>query len=337
MKRKIVAIVLTLILIVTMLSGCMDNSYENYLKAVEKTDNAKKYSGEFNMSVSSDINTEGLTNEEIKNVNLYNNFRVESNYKSDKELGLLESNIYVNFGGLGFDIKYYDDANKAFIKMPIVEKYVYMDDLSTLNTSSDVEIEDKAIKFNEMSDLISEESREELTKLWENAIEKSNVVKGKESLIETKEGEVKATKYTIKYDDKIFKELILKSMLILYRDEKFKEAGFISIKGDEGQVDFDIESLRKDFVDILTIEKFELNAFIDIDGYIVKEELDFIISSDITENNSLEKVSVKYSSKLFNIEKDQKILIPKKEDLEFMTREEMEIGLPSLFEDVFSR
>lgn len=340
MKRKTSAIIFTLILVLTIMSGCSDNSYESYLNAVEKTENASKYSGEFSMEVNSEVNTDGLSDEELRNVNLYNNFEVENVYKSDKALGLLESNLYINFGGLGFDIKYYDDSKAAFIKMPIVEKYVYMDDLSSLNSGSNFESEDMQIQtmdFNNMSDLVSDETKEELTKLWKDAIESNNVVKGKESLIETKEGEIKATKYTIKYEDKVFKELILESMMIIYKDEKFKEAGLISFKDGTNDIEFDIDLIRKEFIDLLVIENFELNAFIDIDGYIVKEDMDFVMSSTSTKVNMLEKISVSYTSKNFNFEKDQNILIPDTDSLEFMTKEEMETGLPSLFEDVFTR
>ncbi|MGB3367924.1 MAG: hypothetical protein WBA54_10565 [Acidaminobacteraceae bacterium] len=337
MKRKLVSIILTLMLVVTVVSGCSDNSYENYLRAVEKTDAQTKYSGDFTISMKADINIEGLTKEELKSVNLYNNLEVSNSYKSDKELGLIESNLYINFGGLGFDIKYYDDSVKAFLKMPIVEKYVYMDDLSALDSGMDIETPN--MDYANFSDLISEESKDEIAKLWKDAIDQDNIVKGKESLIETKEGEVKATQYTIKYEDKMFKELILKSMLILYKDEKFKDAGLINLSNYESRTsgEFDAELLREEFIDILVIENFEINAYIDIDGYIVKEDMDLVITSNTKGMNALEKLSVNYTSKMSNFGKDQNIIIPAKEDLEFMSREEMENGLPSLFEDVFSR
>lgn len=336
MKRKLVSIILTLMLMVTMISGCTDNSYEKYLRAVEKTESAAKYSGDFTISIKADINTEGLTKEELKSVNLYNNLEISNSYKSDKELGLFESNLYINFGGLGFDIKYYDDSIKAFLKMPIVEKYVYMDDLSALDSGSDLETTN--MDFAKVSDIMSEESKEEIAKLWKDAIDQDNIVKGKESLIETKEGEVKATQYTIKYEDEMFKELIIKSMLILYKDEKFMESGLINFSKDQSSnMEFDAELLRKEFLDILMIEKFELNAYIDIDGYIVKEDMDLLITSNDKDVNVLDKLSVNYTSKMYNFGKNQNIVIPFKDDLDFMSRQEMENGLPSLFEDVFSR
>lgn len=336
MKRKLLATMLTLILVTIGLSACSDKSYENYLKAVEKTETVTKYSGDFNMKMSADINTDGLSDAELRNVSLYNNFEVINSYKSDQDEGLLESNIYINFGGLGFDIKYYDDSKKAFLKMPIIEKYVYMEDLSSLSSASD--IESMYMNFDDISEIISDEAASELTKLWRDAVEANNVVRGKESLIETKEGEIKATKYIIKYEDKLFKELILDSMLILYRDDKFMESGLLNIPSPSKEMaDIDIEKIKTEFIDLLVIENFELNSYIDIDGYIVKEELNFVIKTGLVDSNPLDKISINYSYKIYNIGKDQKIIIPSKEELEFMTSEELEIGLPSLFEDVFSR
>ncbi|BEP28263.1 hypothetical protein [Helicovermis profundi] len=326
-KSKKILISLCLILILgSLLTGCSDKTYGNYKKAVEKTDGISKSSGEFILNTKIDFNREGLSKEVADEMNMYSDFYLEQKNKSD--VNKTTSDIYVKLGGLGFNVTYYDDDKRAFVKLPMVDKYIYLDDLMKMGAYSESEITSYS------NNLISKESIRAIKALWNDSIKKNDVLKGNKSLINTPEGEVKAEKYTIKYSDKLLKELLLKTFEILYKDVDFKSNAKMKI----ANKDLSKESVMeiKKYIELINIEKFELNSYIDIDGYIVKEDMKiyFNFSGD---NQYIKKFSMNFSSKLFNIEKNQNIVFPKYDENTFISRNELSKGIPSIYKNIFNK
>lgn len=338
MNKRSISLVLIVILAASMLWGCSDKSYEDYKAAVLKTESVKKISGETDVNIKMDIETEGLDDKVKKNINMLKDIKVENVFKKDKNLAMNVSDIYVSLGGFGFDVEYYDDGEKPFIKMPMMEKYVYLSDFEKLSNGgvSEATTDDaNPVVFKNPKEFISEESIERIGELWNDSVQKENVFKGSESLIDTPEGEVKATKYQIKYSDKLFKELVGETIKIIANDPKITDKDMNLFKIGDDKKDKTIEAAVAIMLENMTINNFTVENYIDIDGYIVKEDIVVDIGIKGEGKGHMSNFQMVISSKYYNIEKDQEIEIPNKSELQFLGDEELENGLPKLFENMF--
>jgi len=115
-----------------------------------------------------DFNTEGLTPEEIKDLNYFKNFEIKFNLTFYDVLKNTIGRSYFNFGGLGFDAVFYNDGEKSFIKMPIIGKYMVLDEKLMENYRVDKDVENKE------KECISEKTIEELKNKWIAMIKKDD-------------------------------------------------------------------------------------------------------------------------------------------------------------------
>lgn len=338
MNKKSISLVLVVLLAIVAMWGCSDKSYEDFTAAVEKTDAVQKISGETDINIKMDIDTEGLDEKVKKNLDMLKDIKVENVFRKDKEANMTVSDIYVSLGGFGFDIEYYDDGEKPFIKMPMMEKYVYLSDFEKMsgdNGENGSVDPSSTSAFKNPQDFISEESIEKIGKLWNESIQRENVFKGSKSLIDTPEGEVKATKYQIKYGDELFKELVSETIKIIANDPKFKEQGMNMLSEGADDEDKSLEEALANIHEDMTINDFTVENYIDIDGYIVKEDILVDIGIKGEGKGYMKSFRMEISSKYYNIEKDQEIQMPDKTGLQFLKDEELKDGLPKLFENMF--
>ena len=107
MKRKLALIMVLLVTVLTA-AGCGNNGLADYKKAVDKTDQITKgqKSGEFSMTMN--FNSEGMTQEDINELNYYRNMSgsYQSVFDHSKNQGIYRN--YLNLGGLGFDFDLYN-------------------------------------------------------------------------------------------------------------------------------------------------------------------------------------------------------------------------------------
>ncbi|MEA3422836.1 MAG: hypothetical protein U9Q80_03390 [Bacillota bacterium] len=281
--RKIILIIL-LLSIITMI-GCNDKGYDDYKLALEKTNDLKSYELYWDMKVEMDYNYEGLDQDEIEMIKKYENMEMEMISIEDYREGYVDSEIYISYGNIGFNADYFVSDQGSYLSLPFVEGYIDV---------SDVEGEDfiaMDYKF-----LISEDTTDKIQELWIETISSENVFKGDSILIDTKDGSVKTTKYTIEINDEIFKEFMSKTLILLMKDEEFMEY----LKSSELPEDFNvtefIEEIKK-----FKLDKFLYEIYVDIDGYIVSEDIEVVIDS---EQEHLLGIDFTLSSNISNINKE---------------------------------
>lgn len=332
--KKVFVIFLSIILIIS-LTACGKNDFEAFINASNKTSNIKKGQEDLTLNLNLDFNTEGLSSEQLKELNYFKSIEARFNTAYDKELEKTISRTYFNFGGLGFDVNFYDNGEKSFIKMPIIGDYMLIDEELKGNFTQDMEAEGAEGEF------ISEEAFKAIKDKWLNIIKRDDVFAGKDSVMTTPDGEVKITEYSIKLTDEDFKTFLNESIDIIMDDKNLKENITKYIKLDnEGKEEINIQEFFDSFEKSLEqskIKNLKYKAYIDIDGYIIKEVLDFHIKFEDMSMNRMKELKYSFEINRWSIEKEQKLEFPELTEENILDPEEVDQGVPFIFENVLEK
>jgi hypothetical protein len=317
--KKLLTYTLILVLILS-LTGCNTSSLEEYKKAAEKTADIKsgQSSGELNMIM--DFNTENMTAEEIKELNYYKDMKISFNSGYDHNLKKGIYRNYLSFGGLGFDFDFFMNEDEMFIKLPIIGKYLNLNDMEAYEE-----------EYENADKIISDETLNKIAANWVGLMKDDDVFKGKDIVLTTPDGEVKTKEYTIKLNNEQIHKLYLDVLNEVSRDEEIKK--FYS------KIHENIEQIKdKPFDEIIfdmkeniinfEIESFSYTAYVDIDGYIVNEIIQLAINI-----NSDELIGIDYSFNFsnWNINKEQKFNFPELDENNTLNIDNMN----SMFENIF--
>ena len=328
MKKIIIAIFA--LMLVFSLAACNTNSLEEYKKAAEKTEQITKgkTSGEFSMIT--EFNTEGMTTEEIAELNYYKdmNGSFNASVDSDAEKGIFRA--YLNMAGLGFDFDLYMNGNEMFMKLPVVGKFMRLDKMQ--NTFN---MEQKE----ETNSIISKETLESITSKWIGLMKEEDVFKGKNIVLTTPDGEVKTTEYVIKLKDEQIKTLVSEGIDIITKDENFKEfyQEYIkeNLKSEENKTyESMLDDLKND-IEKYEVESFSYTAYVDIDGYIVNEMIEFSLKVINPENASLSCVNYSLNMKNWDINKEQSFDFPVLTEENTIKMDDMDESMPDMMEGLF--
>jgi hypothetical protein len=276
-----------------------------------------------------DFNTEGMSPEDISKLDYYKNMSgsFQAAFDTSKNQGVYRN--YLNLGGLGFDFDLYQNGNEMFIKLPIVGKYMKMDDL----------IKKAGNSTEAKSQMISEDTLKTLGAEWVGMLNKDDVFKGKDIVLTTPDGEVKTTVYTITLNGKQVKAFEEKAITILSEDGNLRNnfESMMKKKSDQSKaISFDTfiakiqEQISKD-----TVESFLYTAYVDIDGYIVNETIEIKIKRDALEIGEPKSINFKLDLKNWDINKDQKLEFPVLTEDNTMKTDDPGQTMPSLFKDLF--
>ena len=324
--KKILIVILALALIAATLTACNTDNLEQYKKAFEKTNQIKRGQSSGEMTVKLDFNTDGLSQEDMREINNFKEMSGSYNIIFDDEAEKAIFRNYINFGGLGYDFDMFFDGKEAAMKLPVVGKYIRISE--TQQADMDTE------SFNEM---ISDDTMKQIAGKWIGLMKEEDVFKGKDIIITTPDGDVKTTEYTVVLSNEQLKDLILEIVEIVSVDEKLRSFynENIIIK-DDTDVDVSFDKILKDIeysIDKFTIDNFKYNALVDIDGYIVNENLAYSIRST-DEEITLKSAEYNLDVKTWDINKEQTFNFPVLTEENTLDTENSE-DIPSLMEDLF--
>ena len=342
MKRKIIYIAVFSLILLMLLTSCNTNSLAEYKKASEKTDQIIKgqTAGEFTMTT--EINPDRLTAEEIKELNYIKDMDGSFSVVFDDEKEKTIIRNYMNFGGLGYDFEVYINGEELSIKLPVVGKYLRIDE-EMMSEGEEY--------FDEGNQIISEETKKELTKRWLSLMNEEDVFKGKNIVLTTPDGEVKTTEYTINLDDEQIKTLLKDSAQILSEDEALKSFYEKNICASAEKIEDELEQKtgeleKKTFEEFLDdivsnaenfkVDNFSYTAHVDIDGYIVNEIIDISLKAIDTEKEGIIGINYYLDIKTWDINKEQKFEFPTLTDENTIKTDEMKENMPTKIEDYFS-
>jgi hypothetical protein len=281
--KKILIVGLVILLF---LSGCSSNSLAKYNEAVEKTTGLTRGRSSMIFTIENEFNEKGMTEDELRKLYAYKDMEFSFISSFDHEIGEMEADIYLSLGSPGYDMSFYSSKEGSFIRIPIVNKYMKLD----LE-----DFENKAMETGNESDEIQDVFLK-IIEEWTAILEMDNVVKGEKSIMSTEDGDVKVVKFTVSpSEDKI--RLFLKKIAALARanSEELEKAGGFSFAEFEGEnpMDFsEIVEIIEEKIDSLESITFIDTVFIDIDGYIVSDELLMVFEDYDSEEGQIKKTTV---------------------------------------------
>lgn len=291
------------------LTGCVGGeNYKEYIDAANKTDEISKGAQKIEVNITNTFNEEALKDMNISDQKMFSALeQVTLNISSrfDHAKGQSLSSVYYVYQGLGTDIKLYQKSlDEMYLKLPFDSKmYQINQDIAKVNQEQ--------VDFKSLYLTIGRD--------WNNMLKSENIFRGEKSIITSEDGDVKATKFTVKPTSAQLIEFmgLLKSN-VLSNDKMLMEYfGSFQEKGSIDSVTFE------KFVDALfgsmTITHFEDVAYVNIDGYVIDEqieiEIDYNNTSDFTNLLRHQKITIK--SNHWDIEK--------KQDLDFSDLNQSEI------------
>ena len=269
MKRRILILIFILIFMI----GCESNNYKDFKNALEKTSNISQGKMEQKINIDFGEGKEDIDKIKIRNI---------VHYSKDKQKII----NYTEIDDIGYDLEIFVDKDKEDI-------LVYLSNIGKyfkINSSKDnTKISNKDIS--KYISLFDKEKFKKLKIIWNELIKKENVFTGKDTIVDTKEGKVKAKKYIIKLNEKQINSL-----------------------------NNDLKNEFKDVMEKLNLKSIKINeinyeALEDYDGFLVKENmnLEFIIKNDKDYN-----INIRLNTINYDIEQKQNINIPNVKDNELM-------------------
>lgn len=307
-------IILLAISILFSFTGCNKSDLKDYGEAVEKTDSITSGKTETNIGMDFDFNTEGLTPEETIGFNFLKNIEIKSNMKFDLEEEKYISNNNFSLGGFGFDAKLYMNGQEAYLQMPMADKYI---DLSPAENEETEELN---------NEFITAETQEKIDSKWMNLLQEDNVFSGKDTTMDSPDGDVKVKEYTINIEDDKLKEFMEFLVDVVSEDKKVKERlnnNMNVSNGIENTSNDDMFEMLKEMVKEIAIEDFSYVAYVDIDGYVVNEDTE--IDVNFNNNEMINGITLTMESDIWDIDKEQEFNFPKINEDNLLKEEDLNI------------
>jgi len=292
--KKITAVLLIL-LTTLFLFGCSQDYLQNYKEAVEKTESREFGKERISIKIENEFNEENISQEILEELNYLKDIQVEvtSSFNESQE----ESKVYIKYRGLGYDLTVFSSEEEVIIYVPMIGRYI---ELKEENLGFDDNIKD----LEEVEDLTSKIQKE-----WFNLLQKENVVKGKKDIMTTKDGDVKVDLYTINPSEEQLR-LFLKKIFALLRSEEESLSKLVKSQNNDVDIVNIIDNIEEAFGKFEKIT-YKNQAYIDIDGYIVKEYIDIVLEDYDPEPGSNSIISVNVEIENWENEVEQVIQIPK--------------------------
>lgn len=325
---------LTVVIILTMLitTACTENTMEDYKAALEKTEGIQKGKSQTGLKLHMGFEMDGLDEEEARQLKSFENVEYEGTTSFDYsgDMVKVESLNLLSLGGLGMNFDYHQAGDQMALYIPMLGKYLNM---TTQDLGAVTEENDKLKKLSNFK--LKDETVKALEDIWKQTFEADEVVKGEDTIMETPEGDVRVVKFTIEPDKEKLKDFVKKTTEIIVKDENL-QTYFGQVTFNNGKV---LEA--QDFLTGLdeamakwNIESFKVVEFIDVDGYIVKTNVNVSIQMDIDMPGATNAFDMTLETTNYEIEKDQNIEFPQLTEENSLSFQELEKGLPSTYENL---
>lgn len=312
MKRIIGTLIIGLSIL---LGGCMaGEGYQDYMNAVDKTENMNRGVSRTDVIVESTFNEAVVASLGSDVVKGLSDVRVTVESRFDNGANQAIYDIFYIGDALGMDLKVYKPGNDAlFLKVPFANGIYALDEQmqSGLQGSVDLDTFMKSVgsKWNAM--LLSE-----------------NIFVGEKTVIKNDDGEIKTTKFTVKPTSaqlETFTEA-LKEVIISNKSTLVEALASYQMGSDgEGMSEEAFELLVRAIFSSMKITRYEEVAFMDVDGYLVDERIEIGIeytSGDDFEN-LFETQTIQIHTTYTQIEKAQDLNYDILDQVEIMPIDEL--------------
>lgn len=314
MKKKILLISLSLILLISLLTSCKSKDPKELLRDAYLNNLSINTSKQYTeLGIVLNAESEDPIQQSI--INAVNGSKLKIEMESDKNSNKFKGDITLELKGFGtsFNGEIYGDSDLILLKIPMFPQYIYF------------ELDEKMKSINEKNSQ-NEEVKKLLTTFineFLNEVKDENIRLQKKVNVTTKFGEEKFSKIELSFNDDEIKDLILK-MIKIYLDNDYfkkiiKEELIVNgqIKNDE-EFNKMIEEIKKEIdnsfneIDkVLNIKRLNEEYFIDDKDYIRGNKFELELDLNVDEENIKANVILEGKTEIWNINESLNIEIPK--------------------------
>lgn len=284
-KKRLMLLIGVLIFILT---GCLHGEdFEAYRAAVAKTDAVNSGRARTEIQVESTFNQDALDASLPAELKTFENylFTMEERFNHQANQSIIEIFYYNN--ALGTDLYLYQVGDgKMYLKVPFI------------NALFDVNAQPQG-NIGGFSKAVGEE--------WQRMLKAENIFRGEKTLIKNKDGDVKATKFTVKPSALQLDVFMTQLRLALIKHKTEFVALAKEMELGEGITEEVFVTIVNAMMDAITITGYEEVAYVDIDGYVIEEKviIDLRYANTPEVNNLFETQRITFTHTLWEIERKQ--------------------------------
>lgn len=314
-------LVLGLIACVLFLTACSQASYDDYVEAVALTEQTRSGVREVEVSYFMEIDRSQLSIEDAELISSLNQMtmRLYETFDLSQQMGVTQ--VYAQYGGIGFDSEVYYDQEGIWVAIPFIGKYAFIDPQMDFSENSLAE------SFNGLQ--LSPETLETIKDLYLKSFNKDQVIRGEQTIMATVDGDVKATKYTIDLKEAQFIEFVKEAIETLSRDPQV----ISTFEAYEAPISLeDLKTIFYEVLDAMQFETFQIVNYIDIDGYIVEEHFLAKVVFDQSLQMPFLSAEFAFNMTLGKINDQVSIIKPPIAPEDIIPIEDLSTEIPKLFE-----
>lgn len=306
------------ILMVLFLFGCETDEFSYYQESLEKSDAVA--SGQSESTIQMDLEFSKSLRDENPEYEAFETINYSSTRAFDD--GQSISRLYIGNDMIGLDASYYNDGSSEWVRIPFLGKFLSLDDL---DFEMDESLYDKPP--------LSEEAMNQIAANWRRLAKEDDVVNLGDEVIDTPEGEVKVKKLVVSFsheqvhtflnttldilrNDSVFREEIVKYPFYMYEDGELKTYK-MELTADE------LVDTYQQLVDVIIVDDFKMEVFIDIDQYVIQTTYEFKLSFTGFLADALNHFEVKGEQQLFDLHQDQILEFPELNEQNTITFDEL--------------
>ncbi len=278
-KVKIGTLLGMTLIVMMILGGCAESSLESYRAASKITDAVSSGVQTTDFHLNYTFDKTALKETKIKQLENFEELSLKLTDTFNKKLDQFAIDGYLSMGGLGFDGAVYKSEKGIYAYLPLVNRFVHFEEMMASKEFKDL------AKDQQMAPPISAETLLKLDIVWQDLLTAENVFKGSPTLVETGEGELKATLYEITLTPEQISTGLKQVLSVLREDEKW--VLYINEQLSGAGEDMTVEQLLEDKSWNALLSSgidFKYTAYVDKDGYILKEKVAVDTDMNQTDN-----------------------------------------------------
>ncbi|MCK8059793.1 MULTISPECIES: hypothetical protein [unclassified Fusibacter] len=270
---KNTGMILLALVLVLALVGCQSKDYDNYLEAVERTDQVQSGVREMEIGYGLQVDEAKMEGVDIELFKAMNNIELTLTETFDKEAGRTKFDIFTVFGGIGIDSQVVASSDRVTVEIPLLGKYVY---LNPKELSMDEEVLSGAVVYQ-----LDEDTLKSIDKAYRESFGEEDVFRGENTVMDTPDGLVKATKYEVRISDPALRKFAKEALSALGQDENidaYLSSNETPLKKEE------LMSAIEKVIDTTKLMEFEIIHYLDHDGYVIDRRLSLVASLENEES-----------------------------------------------------
>ncbi|WP_432664303.1 hypothetical protein R9X47_27715 [Wukongibacter baidiensis] len=215
--KKILSLLLVFVVAMSLFTGCKKETPKEALKkGFENSLNLKTAKSNFDMTVNFELDEAEASNEAFL-LQMINGSKISGEFTSDVEKIASSGELVLDMNGMAYKADFYSTPEKLAFKMPMINKYIVMDQTALNN--------DPAKQKEEMKKL----NTEVMDVLLKNIKDESIKVLEKEK-ISTPEGDVEITGYEIAFNNDEAMKIAEELFSFIFKNETFKNSMKTNLK-----------------------------------------------------------------------------------------------------------